>query len=306
MVNSEWNMGLSGIMECPFTPVQEGNFFPDTPATALARENFKKTKILLGTNLNEGMYFVLYYLTDIFKKKENISISRKQFKDSVTELNPFVSPVGLHAIIYEYTWWMDPNNKSALIDAIDKMVGDYQFTCPVQEFAQRYAETFNDVYLYYFEHRASNNPWPSWTGVLHGDEIDYIFGTPLNDTYNFNDKEKQLSREMMTYWANFARTGNPDTFGNGSWTSTYWPLYSSYNKEYLSLNIHNKTVGHGVRSRKCAFWHSYLPSLLKNEPAKECTVKCLEPEGCLTMKTGLHNDSTASASDKLSTASLSA
>ena len=48
MVNSEWNMGLSGIMECPFTPVQEGNFFPDTPATALARENFKKTKILLG------------------------------------------------------------------------------------------------------------------------------------------------------------------------------------------------------------------------------------------------------------------
>ena len=72
--------------------------------------------------------------------QENISISRKQFKDSVTELNPFVSPVGLHAIIYEYTWWMDPSNKSALIDAIDKMVGDYQFTCPVQEFAQRYGK----------------------------------------------------------------------------------------------------------------------------------------------------------------------
>ena len=72
--------------------------------------------------------------------QENISISRKQFKDSVTELNPFVSPVGLHAIIYEYTWWMDPSNKSALIDAIDKMVGDYQFTCPVQEFAQRYGQ----------------------------------------------------------------------------------------------------------------------------------------------------------------------
>ena len=59
---------------------------------------------------------------------------------------------------------------------------------------------------------------------------------------------------------------NPNTFGNGSWTSTYWPLYSSYNKEYLSLNIHNKTVGHGVRSRKCAFWHSYLPSLLSKYP----------------------------------------
>ena len=71
----------------------------------------------------------------------------------------------------------------------------------------RYAETFNDVYLYLFEHRASNNPWPSWTGVLHGDEISYIFGEPLNDTFGFTEEEKQLSREMMTYWANFARTG---------------------------------------------------------------------------------------------------
>ena len=75
------------------------------------------------------------------------------------------------------------------------------------DFFCRYAETFNDVYLYLFEHRASNNPWPSWTGVLHGDEISYIFGEPLNDTFGFTEEEKQLSREMMTYWANFARTG---------------------------------------------------------------------------------------------------
>ena len=53
--------------------------------------------------------------------------------------------VGIHAITYEYTWWMDPKDQGVMIDAIDKMVGDYQFTCPVQEFAQRYADTFNDV-----------------------------------------------------------------------------------------------------------------------------------------------------------------
>ena len=94
-----------------------------------------------------------------------------------------------------------------MIDAIDKMVGDYQFTCPVQEFAQRYADTFNDVYLYLFEHRASNHPWPSWTGVLHGDEIAFIFGEPLNETYGYTQKERQLSREMMAYWTNFAKTG---------------------------------------------------------------------------------------------------
>ena len=75
------------------------------------------------------------------------------------------------------------------------------------ENAPRYADTFNDVYLYLFEHRASNHPWPSWTGVLHGDEIAFIFGEPFNNTYGYNQKERQLSREMMTYWTNFAKTG---------------------------------------------------------------------------------------------------
>ena len=74
---------------------------------------FKKTKILLGTNSNEGHYFVLYYLTDIFKKQENISISREQFRKAVGELNPAVTPVGIHAINYEYTWWMDPKVKKS-------------------------------------------------------------------------------------------------------------------------------------------------------------------------------------------------
>ena len=137
MVHSEWDGIVMGIMGCPFTPVHDGIFFPDSPATALANENFKKTKILLGTNSNEGHYFVLYYLTEIFKKSEKINITRPQFKAAVAELNMYVNPLGIHAILYEYTWWMDPQNQTAMIDAIDKMVGDYQFTCPVQEFAQR-------------------------------------------------------------------------------------------------------------------------------------------------------------------------
>ena len=69
MVNAEWDGIVFGIMGCPFTPVYDGVFFPDTPAKALQRKNFKKTSILLGTNLNEGHYFIIYYLTEIFKKE---------------------------------------------------------------------------------------------------------------------------------------------------------------------------------------------------------------------------------------------
>jgi len=127
MVNAEWNGIVYGIMGCPFTPVYDGVFFPDSPEKALQRKNFKKTNILVGANRNEGNYFILYYLTNIFKNQvrvwtlyilylwsyfshfiwlmqENVTITREEFDHAVKELNMFVNPVGLQAINYEYTW----------------------------------------------------------------------------------------------------------------------------------------------------------------------------------------------------------
>ncbi len=60
------------------------------------------------------------------------------------------------------------------------MVGDFHFTCPVNRFAQGYAEGGQTVYMYYFTHRSTQNPWPKWMGVLHGDEVSFVFGDPLN------------------------------------------------------------------------------------------------------------------------------
>ena len=51
MVNAEWEGVVFGIMSCPFVPVFDGVFFPESPAKALENENFKKTKILLGKKI---------------------------------------------------------------------------------------------------------------------------------------------------------------------------------------------------------------------------------------------------------------
>ena len=136
-----------------------------------------------------------------------------------------------------------------------------------------YAATKNDVYLYYFNHHSSQSLWPKWMGVLHGDEIFYVFGEPLNKThFRYTKEEVQLSKTMMTYWANFAKTGNPNTFSNGSWTPTYWPIHTERNKEFLMLSTNNLTTGRGHRARKCAFWKHYLPKLLGKELLPPTTV----------------------------------
>ena len=35
----------------------------------MARGNFKRCRVLLGSNTNEGHYFIMYFLTNIFKKQ---------------------------------------------------------------------------------------------------------------------------------------------------------------------------------------------------------------------------------------------
>ncbi len=68
LVDSEWNGIVFGIMGCPFVPVFDGGpVFPESPAKAMARRSFKRTNVLLGTNANEGFYFIIYHLSEIFK-----------------------------------------------------------------------------------------------------------------------------------------------------------------------------------------------------------------------------------------------
>lgn len=187
LVNNEW--GTLGICEFPFVPVIDGAFLDEHPVRAMSNKNFKKTNILMGSNTEEGYYWIIYYLTELFRKEENVYVNRQEFLRAVTELNPYVNAVARQAIVFEYTDWLNPDDPVSNRDALDKMVGDYHFTCNVNEFAHRYAETGNNVYMYYYKHRTIANPWPSWTGVMHADEINYVFGEPLNPAKSYTNQE---------------------------------------------------------------------------------------------------------------------
>lgn len=44
-------------------------------------------------------------------------------------------------------------------------------------------------------------------GVMHGDEIEYVFGHPLNMSLQYNSKERELSQKIMQVFSRFAATG---------------------------------------------------------------------------------------------------
>ena len=62
-------MGLTiGI----FTQIIDSPFLDEKPAVSLKKKEFKKTNVLMGANKDEGMFFIFYYMADLFPKEEDV------------------------------------------------------------------------------------------------------------------------------------------------------------------------------------------------------------------------------------------
>lgn len=59
----------------------------------------------------------------------------------------------------------------------------------------------------YVLQRTSSNLWGEWMGVLHGDEVEYVFGHPMNMSLMYSNKERDLSVRMILYFSKFAYSG---------------------------------------------------------------------------------------------------
>ncbi|XP_029943804.1 acetylcholinesterase [Salarias fasciatus] len=285
LIDQEWTvLPWSALFRFSFVPVVDGEVLPDTPEAMLSSGNFKDTQVLLGVNQDEGSYFLLYGAPGFSKDNESL-ISREDFLEGVKMSVPHANDIGLEAVVLQYTDWMDENNGLKNRDALDDVVGDHNVICPLAHFARSYAQhnalraggggagggasygamnsggsAQGGVYLYLFDHRASNLAWPEWMGVIHGYEIEFVFGLPLEKRLNYSLEEEKLSRRMMRYWANFARTGNPNE-GLGD-RGKRWPQFTLSEQKHVGLNTEPLKIHRGLRNQMCAFWNRFLPRLL--------------------------------------------
>lgn len=149
-----------GVMQFPFLPVIDGAFLPDSPGELLRRRNFKKCPLLLGSNLNEGSYW-LFYEFDQLLTLQSLTMTAKDYRESIKRLffyypqyNQVISRTALDAITFQYTNWVDPEDAVANVLALDGAVGDSQFICPLNRFAYEYTSAGENVYAYFLDRKS--------------------------------------------------------------------------------------------------------------------------------------------------------
>ncbi|XP_013408837.1 liver carboxylesterase 1-like [Lingula anatina] len=142
---------------------------------------------------------------------------------------------------------------------------DTMFSVPTVGFLRSHLmASGGSTYLYYFTKEPSFPhllPVPAWfKGVNHGDELAFLLGPASASLLNvtFTELEKNVSRAFMTYYANFAKTGNPNTPDT---VPSPWPQYSYTREEYLDIGdvIVNKT---DVIPRRIDLWLDTIPAIL--------------------------------------------
>ncbi|XP_035694717.1 cholinesterase 1-like [Branchiostoma floridae] len=261
-----------------FYPVKDTGFIPANPAQALEDGMFKRADILIGTNENEFVFFLSFFGIPGFSVGSESPPDREQFIQAINiGLAGPLNELALEAIEFQYTDWLNPDSDTRYRDILEAARADYSFGCPTVATARAHAQYGTNVYMYRFAHRVTASRWPDWVVATHGDELQFVFGLPTIPGVGYSTEDAEVSSTMMRYWANFAKTGNPN---NNNDADPVWTPYTETGRPYILLEGSGPKMMTGFKTTECALWDVYVPALMNKTVAQAPMTS--EPVQCQT------------------------
>jgi para-nitrobenzyl esterase len=201
-------------------PALGGGWWPNFDGYALLGDQYKlyeegkynDTPILIGTNADEGALFVAS--TDMQKYKASVESDYGEFARNILAAYP------------------DTSETQALRSARD-LARDSTFAWSTWSWARlQNSGGGKKVFVYYFNHRPNYPDLPRYKdwGPAHGSEISFVFGN-FTKGMPATPEDKKVSAQLMAYWTNFAKYGNPNGKGLPE-----WPAFTNSKQMVMELD----------------------------------------------------------------------
>jgi para-nitrobenzyl esterase len=182
-----------------FPPDIDGKLLTEPVPDTYAVGKQAHVPLLAGWNRDEGSFLAMRGMTAVQWK----AAAAAMFKDRAAEFLTFYPAdtdaqalrsaidYGSDAFIAFGTWkWLEA----------DKKTGD------------------SPVYRYHLELAAPPSKFHPGSFAFHSDDIEYVFGTlDTRPGAVWRPEDRKLSDQMMSYWTNFAKTGDPNGPGLPEW-----------------------------------------------------------------------------------------
>ncbi|HZV74972.1 MAG TPA: carboxylesterase family protein [Conexibacter sp.] len=226
-------------------PIVDGYVIPTFQQDAFSTGRFNRVPLILGSNLNEGTFFV--------------SSSIPTQADYLSALEGVVGPAFAPQVAAMYP--ADAYGGSYTL-AYAAVLGDVIITCPTQQVR---AALSRHVPVYGYEFRQPDpvlfyetSTLPDMVlGDTHLSELAYVFGVDAEGAPLPAGPDRALSQTVIDYWTGFARTGSPN-LPDGS-ARPHWPSYQDgSNSRLLSLSTPVTTASGAAfnADHHCDVWNA--------------------------------------------------
>jgi len=216
------NSGVSGGYIRVARVIRDGHVIPEESLLTLFKDpsKYNSVPLITGTNRDEQKVFMA---------------RNPDYVDTKFGLIPRIKEPKRYQAISDY---VSRNWKASAVDEPAKIISAHQGKA---------------IYAYRFDwdDMVSNAlvDLPALLGAAHSMEVNYVFGDfmgamPFHVTYSRQNYQsrKQLAQEMMSYWAQFAYTGNPARGRNG-----HLPKWGAWQSEGHNLMLFDAVNDGGTR-----------------------------------------------------------
>jgi para-nitrobenzyl esterase len=132
----------------------------------------------------------------------------------------------------------------------------------IYAWAQARAKTSKSKLYTYFWTHALPGPDADRYGAFHTSEVPYALRTLSMSDRPFTDADRKIADEMSSFWANFAKTGDPN--GRGL---PHWPAVSEKADTTMQIGDRTEAIPTAGSPAKLEFWHQYFARPRPPQPA---------------------------------------